>query len=461
MPETLKKRATFAGVSAERNKTMFGTRVLAFKDLLDQYFDEVEIVDCRDYKQEMSGKYDVTVFDQTPTPIKERVMEYDDDGQLVKYEVAHYITEDYDHATIFMSHTADRIGRSVGSKLDWLCLCLDAEAHHMNMEHPIFNTPIKVDLTMKVKPTPEGIYHYDSGKDVPKEIPMWRVQTEGYMDGKGYRIGLVSRGNGFLDSPDAEYISSGVCLKDVGAIALGRHASFFLWGFSGSPDYMTDEAKLVFVNSVVYINKFKGVKPIARKRDDRVVIRDIYVDNLLKSVSDEGYKKNVAYYEELNKDMMERVNAAKKKKESGAELTQADEFAIMMGAAVIPTYEDYLKEKMGEYSNQFGTDVKAFQGFLNDNREYFHDRFILNSYSLDLDKDAQSLGISNRDVKLLEKCVELLVKGEQVELAKRLLARYTEENFESAKEWKKWYITNKKKFFFTESGGYKWLVNTL
>ncbi len=85
---------------------------------------------------------------------------------------------------------------------------------------------------------------------------MWRVQDIGYNDGKPCRIGLVSRGNRFPEGPDAEMISSGVCLKDVGAVALGRYVNFFLWGFGASPAQMTSEAKKVFVNVVAYMKDY-------------------------------------------------------------------------------------------------------------------------------------------------------------------------------------------------------------
>lgn len=82
-------------------------------------------------------------------------------------------------------------------------------------------------------------------------------------------------------------------------------------------------------------------------------------------------------------------------------------------------------------------------------------------YSLKIDEDAQALGMSNRDIKLLYKAVDLMQKGEQVEMANRILSRYTREKFSTANEWKQWLDTNRKKLFFTDSGGYVWLVNTV
>ena len=81
-------------------------------------------------------------------------------------------------------------------------------------------------------------------------------------------------------------------------------------------------------------------------------------------------------------------------------------------------------------------------------------------YSLKIDEDAKALGISNRDIKLLYKAVDLLQKGEQAVMAKRILGRYTKEKFETASEWKQWLDTNKNRLFFSDSGGYVWFINT-
>ena len=91
-------------------------------------------------------------------------------------------------------------------------------------------------------------------------------------------------------------------------------------------------------------------------------------------------------------------------------------------------------------------------------REYLYAE--LNAYSLKIDEDAKALGISNRDINLLYKAVELLQKGENVEMARRILSRYTKEKFETAGEWKQWLDTNRNSLFFSDSGGYVWLVNT-
>ena len=79
------------------------------------------------------------------------------------------------------------------------------------------------------------------------------------------RVGMVSRPGGFEDSPEAEIISGGVSAKTWDAVAIGRHGNFLHWGFAALSDDMTDEARDVFANAVVYIAGFAGQTPVARR----------------------------------------------------------------------------------------------------------------------------------------------------------------------------------------------------
>lgn len=460
LPEKLTATA-IGGMSEERFKEDYKTRYPAFMDYLGATFSNVKGVDSRDYKAELSEGYDVTIFDQTPPPIADRVMEMDANGQVTKYVPAKYIEESFDHATVFISHTAPVMAQPIGAKLDWYCLCLDADAHRVQTEHPIFKGPLKVSLTFETKPTPEGALNYPGANNLPKEIPMWRVQKEGYLEGNGYRVGLVSRPNGFLDSPDTEFIAGGVSSKAIDAVAIGRHGNFFLWGFSASPDFMTEEAKKVFANAVVYMKQFKGQKPIARKDNDRIQTRHS-VDYFKYLLTQEQFERSVKVNNEFYEESVKKHAAAKAKKEKGEPLTKEEEmFLDMTPQKREITWESYLERYMNGYAEKFGTDVAALNNYLDENIEYLFHEDGKGLYGLTVDEDVKALGVSNRKIELLETCIDLLKKGKQTELAKRVLVRYTDEDFATAAEWSKWLKTNKDKLFFTESGGYKWLVNTL
>ena len=294
---------------------------------------------------------------------------------------------------------------------------------------------------------------------MPAEIPMWEVNTEGYHDGKGYRVGMVSRGWGFEDSPDAEIISSGECDKQKTAVALGRHANHFLWGFAGSPDYMTEEAKQVFANAIVYTYKHKDDKFIAKKYNDRIATK-VYIDELMFYTTKKSYDESVKFDMDWNEGMSQESKEAKEKQDKGGKLSDEEIIMLSFQPQPILTRKQYLKKNIGRnsWSSITGLDTVKIEAFLKENRPYFYsepDGF----YDLRVDEDAKSIGIANDDIKILDAAISLLEEGKDVEKANRLLWRYTIEDFATAKEWRTWFNKNKTNMFFTESGGYVWLIN--
>jgi hypothetical protein len=207
---------------------VYKTRMADFKTFLEHRFTEVATVDAREYSASMSNSVDVTIMDAGPVKLP----------------------ADFNRPMILMHAMAPNIGLPIGLKFDWYCQCLDDDALNINTKHEIFNTPNKVKLTMVKKPTPGSFFNGFQGAKTPKEMLMWNVIKEGSNVNGKYVIGMVSHGEGFNDSPDAEAISGGVCLKNAEAVALGRQGNYFMWGFAASPDYMSDEAKDVFVNAV-------------------------------------------------------------------------------------------------------------------------------------------------------------------------------------------------------------------
>lgn len=445
--------------SGERFAAEYKTRMLAFMDYLNNYFSEVESIDAREYTATLSENFDITIFDEEVKPIKERVIHTDPKtGKFLSMEPTIYLPEDFNRPSVFIGHSAT-ITRPLGSKLDWYCLCLDRHAHHIKMGHEIFNGPYRVDLTIKDRPTPSPIFRQPDGIDMPDEIPMWEVHKEGYHDGKGYRIGLVSRGWGFEDSPDAEVISSGVCDKAKTAVAIGRHGNFFLWGFAGSPDIMTEEAKSVFANAIVYTHKHADDKIITRKYNERIATK-AYIDDLLYYTTDRAYKGKVDFYNKINKETAKQQKELKKKQAKGEELSDDEKMVLSMPPQQIPTREEYLKKNIGRngWSKITGLDTLSVRKYLEENRPYFYsepDGF----YDLKVDEDCKSLGIANTDIKVLDIAIRLLEENKDVEKAERLLWRYTLEDFATAKEWRSWFEKHKDKMFFTQAGGYVWMIN--
>ena len=440
---------------------MAKSRMASFGKFLKSRFRTVKVIDAKEYTVAMSDDYDVTVFDGTPVPIRPRILEHDDQGRVVRYEHAAYLPDDFDRPALCIANASEDLGRSLGSKCDWFCLCLEADAHHWVKDHPIFQGPFRVDIRPEMKPTPAGAFEYAKmyGYTLPAETEMWAVQTKSYQTDPSYRIGMVSRPSGFLDSPEAEIISSGTCAKSIDAVAIGRHGNFFHWGFSASPDYLTEAGKAALANAIVYISKFDGQHIIARKLNESIATRgnaDAQKYLASRTAWEEYNTMNQEFYETI--DSIRQAAQAKQKR--GEELTQTDKVYVNgdFTRPDPPTYAEYMKQRFPLLYHVFGNDAAEYARYFEKNRNWFYPDE--KGYNLDIDEDVRTLGIANNDKRLLDTCIAMLEKNEEPALARRVLERYTLCRFETPAEWRKWYDTYQDKLFFTESGGWLWLVNT-
>jgi hypothetical protein len=430
MPANVVYYSTSAPVVAK----VYKARMADFKAFLEKRFTEVTIVDVRDYEPVMSDQADVTIMDAGPVKL----------------------SAGFNRPMILMHAMAPNVGLPIGLKFDWYCQCLEDDALNINTKHEIFNQPNKVRPTMVTKPTPGSFFNGFQGAKTPKQMPMWNVVKPGASDGGKYIIGMVSHGEGFNDSPDAESISGGVCLKNAEAVALGRQGNYFMWGFSASPDYMTDEAKDVFVNTVCYIKKFDHMPAIVKKV--QIETRE-GIDERIYRIDKKLYEAAIISRKEGNARMLKLQEQLKAKKAAGEDIGRGNEMFLKMPVTnEMERFEDYLKNQAGnELFARFGTNTALYHKYYRDNYEYFYPSGM---YSLQLDADAQKLKLSNRKVAILEKCIQLLEKNETPELALRVLERYTTEKFTTAVEWRKWLDKNRGNLFYTESGGFKFMVNT-
>ncbi len=445
----------------EANAKSVVARTEAWRSFLETYFTTVKVMQGADYNYKMSYDYDVTIIDGDPKPLEPK-RSVTQNGRFSKLIYAKYFPEDFDRPVITIADESETVGRRIGVKNDWYCLCLLGHAYNMQTKNAIFKGPYKVKLTTEMRPTPVGAKEYAEmcQEKLPDMIPMWKVQKKDYDNAKGYKIGMVTRPWGYIDSPDAEIISGGESAKCYNAISIGRHANWLHWGFSASPADMTDEAKPVFLNAVVYISKFKGHHIIARKLNEGIETRTT-VDERKYLVSKENYDAYVKMIEANNKAMKHMADSLKKVEAAGGKLSEMDKLYMQIGANPEPvhSYIDYVKERAGDLYEKFGTDVDAYVKYYTENRPYFYGN--VNGYDVEIDEDAKSLGIANNDKRILDKAISLWESNTDVEKAKRLLYRYTLLRYDNVQEWRNWYKKYQGKLFFTESGGWLWLVNDL
>ena len=433
-------------IEADR-QTDYKERMPAFEKLLGKYFTTVKTVDARDYTQAMSGDYDVTVFDALPRPLKMPVLVRDSVfGFTVSQEPGVYLTADFDRPALFVGYVSDEIGRSLGLKLDWYCLCLFWHALNIRTEHPVFHRPFDVRLTLENRPTPEDFYNYNQDWVLPREIPMWRVVRD------SSRIGMVSGWYGLSEGNDAEFISGGHCMKSYENMAIGRHGNFFLWGFGAAPDRMTAEAQTVFANSVDYISRFAGHKPVVRKFN-YPVLRD-KIRDFLTVLTPEGYQIYLKGVDTYNCWLVKKQEDLRR---SGKTLSAEEQKFMERGPMKPWSHLEYVKK-----NSQFGLiydyqmDIEAVRNFLTENMDYFNCGH-LSEGKLFVDEEVKELGIPNWDIRLLDTCVKMLETQRQPEKALRILKRYTNQQFNDTAQWRSWLDTCRGKLFFTELGDYKFM----
>src|SRR5689334_17065378 len=131
----------------------------------------------------------------------------------------------------------------------------------MRLDHPIFHAPLEPTLELhELEPAKHGYRGWLEGRELPATIPAWQVQS-GIL-GREIDYGEVSSPYGFEDSPDCEWISSGVNSKGPTSLALGRQGNWFLWGFAGDPRRMTEGGRQVFLNVLVWMRQFDGKGPL-------------------------------------------------------------------------------------------------------------------------------------------------------------------------------------------------------
>jgi hypothetical protein len=327
----------------------------------------------------------------------------------------------------------------------------------MRMDHDIFRTPHPVELTIVDQPTPSSYANYPEGQGLGESMPMWRVQTEGYITDPGQLIGVVSRDAGFLDSPDVEWISGGVNSKGPNAVALGRHGNFFHWGFAVSPTFLTDEAKDVFVNALHYIARFDGHAPIARKAAGTMMRSS--VSGIIDGLSEEGYARTVATYQDFQKADQERKAAIQARIDAGEAVSELERQMLTYPPTQIPSRLRDVERFLGKDKiAALGNDPDRIAAYLRKSMPYLYPE---GWYSLVVDEELMALGTANSDMAMLDQAIALLASESTAGVGQALLERYTAESFGSAAEWNTWLAKHRDQLFFTEAGGYKWLVNTV
>jgi len=273
-------------------------------------------------------------------------------------------------------------------------------AHAESLQHEIFRKPFAIKPTFENRPTPNNYRRYPDGDKLPDTMKVWLVQETGKTFG-----GVVSRSYGFDDSPDAEILVKGFnSSKEYGAAGVSRHGNYLQWGYSAPPSQMTEPGRKLLLNCINYISRFDGKPPLIRTRASQ------------------------------------RTNA------------------IRLAAIILRISGDkreFFERTFGsELYNRYRQDPDGLARHYRDNIELIYRDGVYR-----VDDELKSLGLeSNRTLETLEALIALLADPAKSSTAQTLLTRYTTQDFDTAEQWQSWLTESKPRIYFTDTGGYKFLV---
>jgi Disulphide bond corrector protein DsbC len=407
-------------------------RTKDFQTFLKSQFSEIGLADYLTLTEAETKKYDVILLDwpEMPPPRTET--------NGTRSFIVPKLGPGYDRPTILIGGGSLGVGRHFQLKVDDLCVCLADAAYGMQTAHTIFHKPYEVRLALENRPTPAEYRSWPEGEHFGASIKVWKVQERGWSldkpDDLSVPPGMVADSYGFTDSPDAEIIAAGINTKCPDSVAIGRQANFLLWGFYGSPSNLTAEARKCFVNAICYIKQFDGQKPLVHKprgpwRSRRWGLAFAF------------------YFQSICDRKQFLISQPAETRNDTAKIDDLHRLRMEQCRGEFPK----------QLQQQFGSDPRRYVEYYRDNIELLFPTET-RGVTFTADEDVKALGPTNRSITLLERCISMLEQGDRPDLALRVLKRYTTESLNSAPDWKSWLDAHRSRLYFTDIGGFKFLV---
>lgn len=409
-----------------------------FVAFLKGRFATVKTGDYEKFTPEDAEEIDVVIFDWPSIYPRDEQGKIDWNDEGMRQPKPPAIDGKFSRPAILIGGAGGGLSHQLHTAINWKCLCLENEAHDVQTDHEIFQGPTPVSIAFERREKPADYFLAPGSETLGETMEVWKVQEKSFPE---IDPGLVSSRENFTETEGAEVISGGINGKGPTSVAIGRHGNFLLWGFSAQPTEMTESARNAFTNAICYIDKFDG--QTAGAVTSTYGGRDSWLESIyyLRSINDAYVAK-----------MAEKVTESMKENPAPKEALE------MIGddpkAFIRKMMEAYAKETLGKVPqlvrDECGDDPEKLIQYYRDNLEYLR-RDEAGAFLVD--DDVQKLGVSNRSPKLLETCVEMLEKGDRVELAERTLARYAGQQAEGAKAWREWLEDKGDKIRFDENLG--------
>jgi hypothetical protein len=416
-------------------------RMKDFASFLEKHFAKVSTSNYEAFTPEDANGFDAVILDWPSIYHRDAngKVVWDNKSILVQPKPPQ-LDKSYARPTVLIGSVAGTIGNQQQLAINWKCLCLENFAHDVVQSHPIFHEPLAVDLQFTEQEKPLDYFLYPGTEKLGESLRAWKVQEKNFPE---IDPGLVSSRESFTETPDAEVISGGFNGKGPTSVAIGRHGNYLQWGFSADPTDMTASARAAFVNAICYIYRFDGKThgPTTSRFNSRenFLVKIYY----LRSVSDTYVVKQAA---ELKQNLRENPPPAEQLKAIGDDPE----------AYVRNMYSSFAKQTLDsipkDVRDQCHDNTEQLIRYYKDNLEYLRVE-TKGAQSYFVDEDVQKLGVSNRKTELLEKCIDMLEKQSDPELAKKLLERYTTQHWATAAEWRTWLGKERNMLRFNEELG--------
>jgi hypothetical protein len=275
-------------------------------------------------------------------------------------------------------------------------------------DHPLFRSPEPLDFSETVEiETPDAWKHGISASTV-RVLPLVKDVDAPLRDG------WCTYTYEHLQAPELEIVCGGVNAKTHRASAIWRQGNLLHFGFEPSPADFNANGTSLLINAICYIARFTDDRPIIRRSSEgRVLDRDA-----IRRLIDNEQRDLTPYLSWFfpNGTLLTRLN--------------------------------------GMTRDELGRWFESNRHYLSADRR---GKFFL-------DQEAMDFGVPPDSIEFIPSAIEALQRqDDRQRLAVTLLGRYAPggPNEFTADAWQRWWESNRRYLFFSDSGGFRWYVDPL
>ncbi len=379
-----------------------GHRAAEFAPFLRQHFATVETVPRENFQPAQAAKFDVVVLDWPQSgglsfeksPIGERAA--------------------WTKPTVLLGSAGLNLAVNWKLKGGAGCTCLAPAAYGLMTNHPIFKSPIPIDVTATTNiPTP-GAFVSELKTNRVDVLPLINNVKRFETVINDYARGWCVYYYEFADCPEVEYFCGGINEKTPRASAFWRQGNLLHFGFEQSPAELNGAGRGMLVNAIAYISRFTEDRPI---------------------------------------DITPSVFAKEKMAESRRRAKGS-----LLGSHPDWAASEYAPATLASFNLH---DHEAAKAWFDENGSWLHPG---SEILLEVDTEAKTLGVPFDAPDFLPKTIAALRDEKTKTAAASLLSRYAPEGpgaNATVEAWEKWWQENSPYLFYSELGCYRWYVDPL